>query len=91
MVGLVCFNGVPAPLPQDEIEKIRFALEKGVRAEPHPYLSVGSRVRIKSGPLEGLNGILIRKKGQRRLVVSVDLIMRSIATDIEDTEVEPVR
>jgi transcription antitermination factor NusG len=90
VVGLVSVNGTPAPLPPDEIETIRFALEKGVHAQPHPYLNVGSRVRIKTGPLEGLNGILLRKKGQSRLVVSVDLIMRSIATDVEDSEVEPI-
>ena len=85
VVGLVGFKGVPAPLPHTEIETIRFALEKGVQAQPHPYLKVGSRVRIKAGPLAGLNGILARKKGQRRVVVSVDLIMRSIATDVDDS------
>ena len=91
VVRLVGFNGVPAPLPQIEIEIIRDALRKGVAAEPHPYLKVGSRVRIKSGPLEGLNGILLRKKGKPRVVVSVDLIMRSIAIDIEATEIEPIK
>jgi transcription antitermination factor NusG len=90
VVGLVGFSGVPAPLPPAEIETIRDALEKGVHAEPHPYLKVGSRVRIKAGPLGGLNGILLRKKGQLRVVVSVDLIMRSIATDVDVSEVELV-
>ena len=91
VVGLVSSNGMPVALPQAEIETIRDALTKGMQAHPHPYLTVGSRVRINSGPLEGLNGILVRKKGQLRVVVSVDLIMRSIAVDIDASEVEPMK
>jgi transcription elongation factor/antiterminator RfaH len=91
VVNLVGFKGVPAPLPQADIEKLRDALSKGAQAQPHPYLNVGARVRIKSGPLEGMQGILLRKKGHLRVVVSVDLIMRSIAVDVDTTEVEPVR
>ncbi len=91
VVSLVGFNGLPAPLPQAEIEMIRCALQKGIAAEPHPYLKVGTRVRIISGPMEGLEGILLRKKGKPRVVVSVDLIMRSVAIDIDAAQVEPVR
>jgi len=91
VVSLVGFNGVPAPLPQADIETIRHALSKGVQAQPHRYLKVGSRVRIKGGALEGMQGILLRKKGQLRVVVSVDLIMRSIAIDVDASEVEPVK
>jgi transcription antitermination factor NusG len=91
VVGLVGFNGVPVALPQTEIETIRDAMSKGVQAHPHRYLKVGSRVRIKAGSLEGLQGILLRRKGQLRVVVSVDLIMRSIAIDIDASEVEPVK
>jgi transcription antitermination factor NusG len=63
----------------------------GVQARPNPYLNVRSRVRISSGSLEGLNGVLLRKKGKMRLVVSVDLIMRSIAIDVDASEVEPMK
>ena len=91
VVRLVGFNGVPAALPPAEIETIRDALTKGVQAHPHLYLKTGSRVRIKSGPLEGLHGILLRKKGKLRIVVSVDLIMRSIAVDIDASEVESMK
>jgi transcription antitermination factor NusG len=52
---------------------------------------VGTRVRIKGGPLEGMQGILSRKKGHLRVVVSVDLIMRSIAIDIDASDVEPIK
>lgn len=91
VVQLVGSSGMPLALPQAEIETIRDAMTKGIQAHPHPYLKVGSRVRINSGPLEGLRGILLRKKGKLRLVVSVDLIMRSISIDVDASEVEPVR
>jgi transcription antitermination factor NusG len=91
VVRLVGFNGLPAPLPQSDIEIMRDALRKGIEAAPHPYLTVGTRVRIKNGPLQGLQGILLRRKGNPRVVVSVELIMRSIAIDIDIADIEPVR
>jgi transcription antitermination factor NusG len=91
VVQLVGSSGMPLALPQLEIETIRDALTKGLQAHPHPYLKVGSRVRINNGPLEGLHGILLRKKGKLRLVVSVDLIMRSISIDVDASEVEPTK
>jgi transcription antitermination factor NusG len=91
VVQLVSSSGVPLALPQAEIETIRDALTKGLQAHPHPYLKVGSRVRIIRGPLEGLHGILLRKKGKLRLIVSVDLIMRSISIDVDASEVEPTK
>ena len=91
VVRLVGFNGVPTALPQVELEIIRSALTKGVEAEPHPYLRVGQRVRITSGPMEGLQGILLRRRGRPRVVVSVDLIMRSVALDIDAAQVEPLK
>jgi transcription antitermination factor NusG len=87
---LVRFNGTPAALPQAEIEALKAGLERGVRAVPHPYLKVGLRVRITVGPLEGLEGILIRKKNALRFVVSLDLIQRSIRLDIDASSVEPM-
>src|SRR5882762_1346571 len=63
---LVGFNGTPAALPQCEFEALRASLAGGVRAEPHPYLKVGHRVRVKTGPLQGLQGILLRKKNVSR-------------------------
>jgi transcription antitermination factor NusG len=91
VVRLIGFNGVPAPLPQVELEIIRSALSTGVEAAPHPYLRVGQRVRITSGPMEGLQGILLRRRGRPRVVVSVDLIMRSVALDIDAAQVEPLK
>jgi transcription antitermination factor NusG len=87
---LVGFNGMPTALPQEEIEALRTSLGSGVRAEPHPYLKVGRRVRVRTGSLAGLEGVVLRKKNSTRFVISLDLIMRSVAVEIEGSEVEPV-
>ena len=89
VVHLVGFNGHLSPLPDEEIEGLKKGLGGGVRAEPHPFLTVGRRVRIKSGPLEGREGILLRRRGVLRVVLSIDLIMRSIAADVDAADVEP--
>lgn len=86
---LVGFGGLPAPLEDSEVEAIRACLVSGVQAQPYPFLTVGRRVRVKSGPLKGLRGILVRKKNQFRFVISVDLIMRSVAAEIDVAELEP--
>jgi transcription antitermination factor NusG len=86
---LVSFNGTPAALPREEIEALRTSLADGVRAEPHPYLRVGRRARVKAGPLKGMQGVLVRRKNRSRFVVSLDLIMRSVAVEVEALELEP--
>lgn len=88
VVKLVSFNGVPAPLPEQEIEVLKKGLASGVGAEPHPFLTVGRRVRVKSGPLEGMTGILTRRKSRARFVISVNLIMRSVAVELDALELE---
>jgi transcription antitermination factor NusG len=85
---LVGFNGTPAVLPEEEIEALKTGLASGVLAEPHPFLTVGRRVRVKRGPFEGRQGILLRRRGSLRLVLSLDLIKRSIVTDVEAADVE---
>jgi transcription antitermination factor NusG len=60
-----------------------------VRAEPHPYLTVGRRVRITAGPLAGREGILVRWRGQHRVVLSIDLIQRSIRVELDPLILEP--
>ena len=88
VVRFVSFNGHPAPLPDAEIEVLVNGLVKGVRAEPHPYLKVGHRVRVKYGPLAGTQGILVRRKDKFRVVLSIDLIMRSVAVEVDEADVE---
>jgi transcription termination/antitermination protein NusG len=89
VANLVSFKGEPAPLPDQEIDTLRQGLSADVYAEPHPYLKVGRRVRIKGGPLRGLEGILERKKEDSfRVVISIDLIMRSVLVEVAMGDVE---
>jgi transcription antitermination factor NusG len=89
VVRFVSFNGYPLPLPQGEMEALMTGLRSGVRAEPHPYLTVGRRVRVKLGPLAGSQGILVRRKDKFRVVLSLELIMRSVAVEVDEADVEP--
>ena len=61
-----------------------------LKCEPHPYLVVGERVRIKQGPLADFEGVLLRKKGTLRVVISLEMIMKSIAIEVDVTDVEPI-
>jgi transcription antitermination factor NusG len=88
VVRLVGFNGYPVALPDDEIEALRRALHQRLRTEPHPYLRIGRRVRIRSGPLQGMEGILVNHKGNYRVVLSIELIMRSIAAEVDVADLE---
>jgi len=90
-VRLVGFNSLPYPLPEADINKMKEALSKGVLAEPYPYLTGGTRVEIRNGPLQGMTGILLRRQNNCRVVISVDLIMRSMAVEVEASDVVPVR
>ena len=90
-VRLVGFNSLPYPLPESDINKMMEALNKGVLAEPYPYLTAGTRVEIKNGPLQGMTGILLRRQNKCRVVISVDLIMRSMSVEVEAGDVVPIR
>jgi transcription antitermination factor NusG len=79
----------PWPLPHFEIEALRFGVEMA-KIEPHPYLKVGERVRIATGSMAGVEGILVRKKNQSRFVLTFDAIMRSVAVEVDANDLEPV-
>lgn len=89
-VRLVTFNGQPAALPEEEIQNLRSRLSGSRGVEPHPYLRVGRRVRVKSGPLEGLEGVIQRNKDRCRIVFSIHLIARSVAVEVDESDVECV-
>jgi transcription antitermination factor NusG len=89
--GLVSRGGQPAAIPFIEIEAIRRVVQSGVRIEAHPLLKFGDRVRIKCGPLEGIQGILLRKKNISRLVLSVEMLGKAAAMEVDAFQVEPVR
>lgn len=88
VASLVGFGGMPISLPDGEIQALRANFESGVRVEPHPYLTVGRRVRVKFGPLAGMQGILLRRKGSLRVVISIELIQRSVAVDVDLADLE---
>jgi transcription antitermination factor NusG len=90
VVRIVAFGGYPTALPDDEIQTLRSGLSDQCRAEPYPFLTVGRRVRLKSGPLTGLEGILLRRKSGYRVVISIELIQRSIIADTDIADVETV-
>jgi transcription antitermination factor NusG len=89
LARLVGFGGLPVALPDDEMEAMRNGLMSSLRAEPHPYLTVGRRVRITGGPFAGIEGVLKRKKSGMRVVVSLNLIQRAIAVDVAAADIEP--
>jgi transcription antitermination factor NusG len=90
VVRFVSFNGQPAALPRDDIEGLRNGLSHNLVAEHHPFLKVGRRVRVISGPLSGAQGILVRRRNDSRLVISIEAIMRSVAVEIDATDVIPI-
>ena len=87
LARLVAFNGTPAALPNDEIAALQATVASGVRAEPHPFLVAGRRVQVKSGPMAGLQGVLLKRKGRFRLVISIALIQRAVALDADVADV----
>jgi transcription antitermination factor NusG len=85
---LVGFAGSPVAVPEEELARIRGCLGRGMRAEPHPYLTAGRRVRVRSGPLEGMDGIVVRRKNGNRLVISLELIQRAMAVELDGADLE---
>jgi transcription antitermination factor NusG len=89
VVRLVGTNGRATPLPDDEIERLRTYLAC-CKAEPYPFLAPGQKVRIKSGPMAGFEGKILRRKGKLRLVVSLDLIQRAIVLELDAAAAQTV-
>lgn len=90
VLNIISSHGKLVPLPEGEVEALRTALEaRG--SEPHPYLAAGEKVRIKTGLLSGLEGVIVRQTSRLRLVVSIECIMRSFVVELEasDLEIQP--
>lgn len=83
VIQVVGYNRVPVPVDEQEIAAIQMLVASGIPNQPWPFLSVGDKVRIESGPLRGLEGILTSLKGNHRLVLSVTLLQRSVAVEID--------
>lgn len=90
VVSIVGAGREPSELPTCEIESLRSSLPTRTFA-PHPYLVTGEKVRVKSGSLAGLVGVLVRRKNDLRVVLTLDLIRQSVAVEIDIDEIEPLR
>ena len=88
--GFVMFNGVPVPVPEQQLEDVRLLLANEIACKAYPFLKAGQRVRIRGGYLDGLEGILISENKDHSLVVSVEAIQRSMAVRIDGFDVEAI-
>jgi transcriptional antiterminator NusG len=91
VVGLVGCGKIPTPIPDAEIERIRRMVQSGLLVSPWPFLEAGQTVLIERGPLTGVEGILEEVKGKCRLVVSINLLRRSISAEVDRHWVCPVK
>jgi len=91
VIQVVGFNRTPVPVEDAEIDAIQSLVASGFPSQPWPFLRAGDRVQIDSGPLRGLEGLLVALKGSHRLVVSVTLLQRSVAVEIDSALVTALR
>jgi transcription antitermination factor NusG len=83
VIAVVGRGRVPLPVDGSEMAAIQAVIASGLRAEPWPYLEIGQRVRIERDALEGLEGILVNFRGSHRIIMSVSLLHRSVALEID--------
>jgi transcription termination/antitermination protein NusG len=91
--GVFSFVGVRGegtPIPETQIEAVRALVDGGLPLSTYPFLKIGQRVRIRSGALDGVEGILVDRAGDCTLVISVDAIQRSLAVRVEGYDVQPI-
>ena len=88
VVSFVSMAGRPSPLRADEVQLLQECAARPHKFEPHPFLCVGQRVKVRHGPLEGWEGVLAYKKNSARLVISVEQIMRSVSVELSGADVE---
>jgi transcription antitermination factor NusG len=89
IVHLVSAAGEPAVLSDEDVGRLRSCCLSSGDIEPHPYLRIGHRVRVTHGPFAGWEGTLVEKQNSRRLVITVEQIMKSIAINLHGADVEP--
>jgi transcription antitermination factor NusG len=91
VLQIVGLNHTPIPIDEDEIGAVRTLIASGAPTQPCPFVAIGDRVRIESGPLRGVVGILSQFKDNHRLVVSITLLQRSVAVEIDSALITPER
>jgi transcription antitermination factor NusG len=80
---IVGFGTEPTPVAPAQVEAIQTIIQSGANCRPHPFLRVGQRVRLQSGPLANVEGVLVGSRGSHRLVVSIELLQRSVAVEVD--------
>ena len=90
VIDVVGFGKSPQQIPDVEIERVRRMVESGLPVTPYPYIEVGQAVLIERGPLSGVEGILVEVKGKARLVVSVNLLRRSVSVEVDRHSIRPI-
>lgn len=90
VLSLVGTDRMGTPIPNEQIDAVRLLVKEKLPYSCHPYLKTGQRVRIRSGALDGLEGILLQRKGDSKLIISVDAMQRSLAVQVDGYNVEPV-
>lgn len=90
LVSIVGFGKIPSPVPEFDITAIRRMVDSGLRVQPWPFLQVGQRVRVHAGPLAGLEGLVLSFRKDCRLIISVNLLQRSVAAEIDRNWVHPI-
>jgi transcription elongation factor/antiterminator RfaH len=90
VVRILGINGIPVRVPENQIESIQKIVETNTVVYSHRYLKRGRTVRVVAGPLEGIDGIFLSEKGNGKLVVSVEILHRSVSVDIDETDIEPI-
>jgi transcription antitermination factor NusG len=91
VIRILSYRGIPAPVHDAEIDAIRMCIANGAKLAPHPYVAVGDRVRVRDGVFEGLEGIVVRKSNQCKLVVSLSLIHQSVSLEVEPKYLEIIK
>ena len=90
VVKILGTNGTPIPIPTDEIDSVKTLLKSGLKYDPYPFLKSGMKVQVIRGPLQGINGKINERLGKYKLLISIELIKRSISVEIDVKDVEPI-
>ena len=88
-VSFVTVEGEPAIIPDAEVKALKIMVAAEIPYNPHPYLKMGQKIRVMCGPLEGCEGVLVRKRGLSRIVITVHLLQRSIEAEVSAAWIEP--
>jgi transcription antitermination factor NusG len=90
VTSIVGFGGIPARIRQEEIDVLKRVATQDL-IMPWPFLRVGERVRVRTGPLSGVEGFLAREKAGYRVVVNIEILQRAVAVELERDLLEPVK